>query len=53
MKDFLRHFADTTKDGNPEFSNTRKGTIVGLLSIGNLIGALAAAPIADRIGRRL
>ncbi|KAF1987900.1 putative MFS monosaccharide transporter [Aulographum hederae CBS 113979] len=52
MPDFLDNFADTTKDGKPAFSNSRSGTIVGLLSIGTLIGALAAGPIADRIGRR-
>lgn len=52
MPNFLDTFADTTKDGQPAFSNGRSGTIVGLLSIGTLIGALAAAPIADRFGRR-
>ncbi|KAK8030204.1 hexose transporter [Apiospora rasikravindrae] len=34
------------------FSNTRSGLIVGLLSIGTLVGALIAAPVADKIGRR-
>ncbi|KAH8703802.1 putative MFS monosaccharide transporter [Talaromyces proteolyticus] len=34
------------------FSNVRSGLIVGLLSIGTLIGALTAAPIADRFGRK-
>jgi SP family sugar:H+ symporter-like MFS transporter len=52
MPNFLNTFADTTKNGRPAFSNSRSGTIVGLLSIGTLIGALVAAPIADKFGRR-
>jgi SP family sugar:H+ symporter-like MFS transporter len=35
-----------------EFSAVRQGTIVGLLSIGTLLGCLVSAPIADRIGRK-
>ncbi|KAK8060827.1 hypothetical protein PG996_010757 [Apiospora saccharicola] len=35
------------------FSSTRSGLIVGLLSIGNLFGALVAGPLADRLGRKL
>ena len=35
------------------FSNVRSGLIVGLLSIGTLIGALTGGPLADRLGRRL
>ncbi|MCJ1244370.1 hexose transporter hxt1 [Trapelia coarctata] len=34
------------------FSNVRAGLVVGLLAIGNLLGALIAAPIANRLGRR-
>lgn len=34
------------------FSNVRSGLIVALLSIGTLIGALSAAPLANRFGRR-
>ncbi|RDI83491.1 hypothetical protein Vi05172_g6733 [Venturia inaequalis] len=52
MPNFLNTFADTTKNGQPAFSNSRSGTIVGLLSIGTLIGALIAAPVADKFGRR-
>lgn len=52
MDDFLNRFADTTKDGAPAFTNGRQGTIVGLLSIGTLIGALCAAPISDKFGRK-
>jgi MFS transporter, SP family, sugar:H+ symporter len=47
MKNFLQLFGEDNK-----FSNVRSGTIVGLLSIGTLMGALIAAPIADRIGRK-
>ena len=55
MEDFLERFSDTTDPdtGGPGFSNVRSGTIVGLLSIGTLVGALVAAPIADKFGRRI
>lgn len=52
MPDFLDRFAQTNSDGVKAFSTVRSGLIVGLLSIGTLIGALVAAPIADRIGRK-
>lgn len=53
MPDFLDRFGQRDQDGNPYFSNARSGLIVGLLSIGTLVGALVAAPIADGIGRRI
>jgi SP family sugar:H+ symporter-like MFS transporter len=52
MKNFIDLFANKTPGAAPAFSNVRSGTIVGLLSIGTLIGALAAAPIADFAGRK-
>lgn len=52
MPDFLDRFGQCCKNGDRYFSNVRSGLIVGLLSIGTLIGALVAAPIADKIGRR-
>jgi len=55
MDDFLKRFGDTTDPdtGAPAFSKVRSGTIVGLLSIGTLIGAIVGAPIADAFGRKL
>ncbi|PTB73808.1 galactose permease [Trichoderma longibrachiatum ATCC 18648] len=52
MPDFLDRFGQTHSDGTKYFSNVRSGLIVALLSIGTLIGALIAAPIADRVGRK-
>lgn len=53
MKDSLHRFGDTTDaEGDLAFSNSHKGTIVGLLSIGTMLGSLLAATIADRLGRR-
>lgn len=52
MKDFVRRFGQQHSDGTYYFSNVRSGLIVALLSIGTLFGALVAAPIADRIGRK-
>ncbi|KAK9482061.1 hypothetical protein V1527DRAFT_432048 [Lipomyces starkeyi] len=54
MSDFKTRFAAcNSQTGQCTFSAARQGTIVGLFSIGTLIGSLIAAPIADRIGRRL
>ncbi|KAM0794499.1 general substrate transporter [Usnea florida] len=53
MKNFLERFGQLQPDGKYAFSYVRSGLIVGLLSIGSLIGALTVAPIADHIGRRL
>jgi len=48
MDDFKTRFGE-----NGEFTAVREGTIVGLLSIGTLLGAIFAAPIADKFGRRM
>lgn len=45
-------FGDKQVDGKLGFSNGRSGAIVALLSIGTLMGALIAAPIADKAGRK-
>lgn len=52
MNDFLRNFADHR---DPlAFSNVRSGLIVGMLSIGTLVGALIAGPVANNrvLGRK-
>ncbi|KIV89186.1 hypothetical protein, variant 1 [Exophiala mesophila] len=53
MPDFLERFGQRHSDGTYYFSNVRAGLIVALLSIGTLIGALVAGPVADIIGRRI
>jgi len=52
MDNFLQRFGQEHADGTLYFSNVRSGLIVALLSIGTLIGALLAAPLANKIGRR-
>lgn len=59
MRDFLERFGQLRPDpknpGGPEtyqFTNVRSGLIVGMLSIGTLVGALIAAPFANRFGRK-
>lgn len=53
MQDYLERFGEVNADGTRYFSAARQGTIVGLLSVGCLIGCLAAGKLADIIGRRL
>jgi len=52
MPDFVNRFGSGDANGDFSFTTTRSGLIVGLLSIGTLLGALIAAPVADKIGRR-
>ncbi|PHH81297.1 hypothetical protein CDD82_1096 [Ophiocordyceps australis] len=52
MDDYARRFGQLQSDGSYTFSAARQGTIVGLLSIGSLLGALIAGKMADTIGRR-
>lgn len=59
MEDFLRRFgqlrANPKNPGGPDtyqFTNVRSGLIVGMLSIGTLVGALIAAPFANKFGRK-
>lgn len=42
-----------TEDGLPDVSPSQSSEIVSLLSAGTFFGALAAAPMADLLGRRL
>ncbi|KAI5301348.1 hexose transporter hxt1 [Ascosphaera atra] len=51
MDNFINQFGSGPA-GHRHFTNVRSGLIVALLSIGTLMGALVAAPIADRIGRK-
>ncbi|TFK22534.1 monosaccharide transporter [Coprinopsis marcescibilis] len=56
MDDFRHRFGHCTNPSDYstcDFTTTRSGLIVSLLSIGTLAGALAGAPIADYLGRRL
>ncbi|TQV90741.1 MFS monosaccharide transporter [Cordyceps javanica] len=53
MKDYSQRFGERNAQGTYEFSAARQGTIVGLVSIGALIGALIAGKMADLLGRRL
>ncbi|OKL57309.1 hypothetical protein UA08_07493 [Talaromyces atroroseus] len=52
MDNFMELFAQHDASGY-YFSNVRSGLIVGLMSIGTMIGALCASPIADRFGRKI
>jgi MFS family permease len=52
MPNFLYRFGQMNSDGTFYFSNVRSGLIVSLLSIGTLMGALIAGPVADLIGRK-
>ncbi|PLB54297.1 sugar transporter [Aspergillus steynii IBT 23096] len=52
MENFKRRFGQLQSDGTYAFNNVRSGLIVSLLSIGTLLGALLAGPLADRIGRK-
>ncbi|CAL5869157.1 uncharacterized protein PFLUO_LOCUS3385 [Penicillium psychrofluorescens] len=51
MHDYLRRYGQLGKDGWM-LTDVRAGLIVGLLSIGTLIGALVGAPVADFLGRK-
>jgi MFS family permease len=52
MPDFLNRFAQTNSAGEKEFSVVREGLVVGLLSIGTLIGAIVGRYFSDYLGRR-
>ncbi|KAJ5730828.1 uncharacterized protein N7483_005336 [Penicillium malachiteum] len=51
MDNYLHRYAQDI-NGTWEFTNVRDGLIVGMLSIGCLVGALVGAPVADKIGRK-
>ena len=49
---YLRRYGMQKADGTWYLSDVRSGLLTSLLSIGTLIGALVAAPIANRVGRK-
>ncbi|KAF2161531.1 hypothetical protein M409DRAFT_69649 [Zasmidium cellare ATCC 36951] len=54
MKDFLYRFHNRGDSYDTwAFTDAISGTIVGLLSIGTMFGALLSAPIADKFGRKI
>ncbi|KAJ5212879.1 hypothetical protein N7449_000048 [Penicillium cf. viridicatum] len=52
MSNYLERYGELNADGSYAFSTVRSGLIVGLLSIGTMIGALVGAPVADKLGRK-
>lgn len=54
MKYWLKIFSTGEKDknGDPTITSTQKSIMVSILSLGTFLGALTAAPVADKTGRR-
>lgn len=52
MDDFVNRFAEDRGLGVHSWSQTRVGLIVGMLSVGALLGALIAGPLGNGIGRK-
>lgn len=52
MDDFRQRFGQLHPDGSYAFSNAREGLIVGMLSIGTLLGGLLGSYISNWMGRR-
>ncbi|KAI1495453.1 general substrate transporter [Biscogniauxia marginata] len=53
MENYAQRFGQKNSDGSYTFDAARQGTIVGLMPIGCLFGALVAGKLADVIGRRI
>lgn len=51
MDNYLRRYGQYI-DGSWGLTDVRAGLIVGMLSIGTLVGALVGAPLADFLGRK-
>jgi MFS family permease len=41
------------KDNHPNVSPAQSSVIVSILSVGTFVGALLAAPLGDKLGRRI
>ncbi|OLN97685.1 Hexose transporter 2 [Colletotrichum chlorophyti] len=52
MQDYMERFGEL-QNGEYVFSAARQGTIVALLCIGCLVGALTSGKLADTLGRRM
>ncbi|CCF57013.1 hypothetical protein KAFR_0C00180 [Kazachstania africana CBS 2517] len=50
--DFLQRFAQHHKDGTYEFSNVRKGLVVGIVNIGAAFGGIILCKLGDVFGRK-
>ena len=47
MDDFLRRFGEPDGSGGYSFSHSREGLIVGMLSIGTLVGESSVSPTSN------
>lgn len=52
MSNYQKRYGQLNAQGEYTFSDVRSGLLVGLLSIGTLIGSLCGAPTADLLGRK-
>jgi SP family sugar:H+ symporter-like MFS transporter len=52
MKDWLCTFGEVAADGTCSITSGQESLVVSILSAGTFFGALAGAPIGDRLGRR-
>ncbi|KAI0484038.1 general substrate transporter [Xylariaceae sp. FL0804] len=53
MPDYAQRFGQRGSDDSYSFDAARQGTIVGLLPVGCLFGALIAGKMADSLGRKM
>ncbi|KAK0566979.1 Plasma membrane low glucose sensor [Tilletia horrida] len=53
MPFFKQVFGDVMVDGKPDLSTGHQSLVVSILSAGTFCGALAGAPLADQLGRKI